>query len=144
MMMENLHGTAGAPILTILKANNLCNILVIVTRYFGGILLGTGGLVRAYQDATLKALQDSTYDILEMGKKVKITMEYSEVENIRYYCKKNNINIVKEEYLDNVEFLIEISNEKLDELNKKVDNFFIKLTKVDILEDKTIKRNIGK
>lgn len=143
-MMENLHGTAGAPILTILKANNLCNILVIVTRYFGGILLGTGGLVRAYQDATLKALQDSTYDILEMGKKVKITMEYSEVENIRYYCKKNNINIVKEEYLDNVEFLIEISNEKLDELNKKVDNFFIKLTKVDILEDKTIKRNIGK
>lgn len=130
--------------LTILKANNLCNILVIVTRYFGGILLGTGGLVRAYQDATLKALQDSTYDILEMGKKAKITMEYSEVENIRYYCKKNNINIVKEEYLDNVEFLIEISNEKLDELNKKVDNFFIKLTKIDILEDKIIKRNTRK
>lgn len=130
--------------LTILKSNNLCNILVIVTRYFGGILLGTGGLVRAYQDATLKALQNSTYDILEMGKMVKIKMEYSEVENIRYYCRKNNINIVKEEYLDNVEFLIEISNKKLDDLNKQVDNFFIKLTKIDILEEKIIKRNIEK
>lgn len=44
----NLHGTAGVPILGILQKNDLVNILVIVTRYFGGILLGTGGLIRAY------------------------------------------------------------------------------------------------
>lgn len=141
-MMENLHGTAGSPILAILNGNKLCNILVIVTRYFGGILLGTGGLVRAYQDATLKALQDSKYDILEIGKKVKVTIEYPEIENIRYYCRKNKINIVKEEYLDNVEFLIEISNKKLEELYKNIDNFSIKMTKIDILEEKLIKTNI--
>ena len=49
-------GTAGGPMLNILKKNNLGNILVIVTRYFGGILLGTGGLVRTYSDATLEAI----------------------------------------------------------------------------------------
>ena len=49
-------GTAGGPMLNILQKNNLCNILVVVTRYFGGILLGTGGLVRAYSDVTLQAI----------------------------------------------------------------------------------------
>ena len=44
-------GTAGAPMLNLLKGNNLCNVLVVVTRYFGGILLGTGGLVRAYSES---------------------------------------------------------------------------------------------
>ena len=52
-------GTAGSPMLEILKNHNLCNIVVIVTRYFGGILLGTGGLVRAYSDATIKALKNA-------------------------------------------------------------------------------------
>lgn len=47
-------GTAGAPMLNIIEKNNISNILIIVTRYFGGILLGTGGLVRAYSEATIK------------------------------------------------------------------------------------------
>ena len=51
-MMENHLGTAGAPMLELLRGKNLCNVIVIVTRYFGGILLGTGGLVRAYAGAT--------------------------------------------------------------------------------------------
>ena len=46
-------GTAGAPMLNILQKNNLCNVLVVVTRYFGGILLGTGGLVRAYSNCSM-------------------------------------------------------------------------------------------
>ena len=50
-------GTAGGPMLTILQKNNLCNVLVVVTRYFGGILLGTGGLVRAYSDSMQNALE---------------------------------------------------------------------------------------
>ena len=52
-------GTAGGPMLNILQKNNLCNLVVIVTRYFGGILLGTGGLVRAYSEATQKAIEKS-------------------------------------------------------------------------------------
>ena len=54
-MMENHNGTAGAPILKLILEKGLSNILVVVTRYFGGVLLGTGGLVRAYSGATEKA-----------------------------------------------------------------------------------------
>ena len=53
-------GTAGAPMLNILQKNGLANVLIIVTRYFGGILLGTGGLVRAYSDSLLKVIEKST------------------------------------------------------------------------------------
>ena len=52
-------GTAGAPMLNILQKNNLVNVLIIVTRYFGGILLGTGGLVRAYSSSLQKAIEES-------------------------------------------------------------------------------------
>ena len=51
-------GTAGVPMLNILNGNNLSNVLVVVTRYFGGILLGTGGLVRAYSLATTTAIEE--------------------------------------------------------------------------------------
>ena len=56
-------GTAGGPMLNILQKNNLGNILVVVTRYFGGILLGTGGLVRAYSDATLDAIDQGAVSL---------------------------------------------------------------------------------
>ena len=54
-------GTAGDPMLNILEKNNIVNVLVVVTRYFGGILLGTGGLVKAYSDATLKILDTNEF-----------------------------------------------------------------------------------
>lgn len=134
-------GTAGAPILTILKGNNLCNVLVIVTRYFGGILLGTGGLVRAYTRASESALELTEFLTMDIGVEAKVILSYDNVENFRYYARKNNINIINEEYSNNVEFLIEISNEMLEKTLKDIDNFSIKMTKIDILKEKTIKRN---
>lgn len=140
--MENLHGTAGAPILSILKCNNICNVLVVVTRYFGGVLLGTGGLVRAYTDATNEAIKNAKFVEMEKGKVAKITVLYEDIENIKHYAKKNNISIIKEEYLQNAEFLIELSEKSLNKMYKDIDNLSIKLTKIDILEEKYIKINI--
>lgn len=128
--------------LAILKGNELCNVLAVVTRYFGGILLGTGGLVRAYSDATNEAIKNAKFIEMQKGKIAKITMSYAEAESIKYYAKINNINIIKEEYLENVEFLIEISEQNLNKLYKDIDNLSIKLTKIDILEEKYIKINI--
>ena len=54
-------GTAGMPMLNILQKNELINVLVVVTRYFGGILLGTGGLVRAYSEALVKAIENAEF-----------------------------------------------------------------------------------
>ena len=67
-MMVNRNGTAGAPILKLILEKGLSNILVVVTRYFGGILLGTGGLVRAYSGATELALEKAS--IVEKIKRI--------------------------------------------------------------------------
>ena len=86
-------GTAGAPMLNIIKQKNLCNILIVVTRYFGGILLGTGGLVRAYSQATENAIKKSTLVNKVKGLEVEIITEYKELEKIKYFCRIKNINI---------------------------------------------------
>ena len=70
--------TAGAPMMDVLKKNNLTNILVVVTRYFGGILLGAGGLVRAYSDSVSEAIKStSIYEIQEL-QKVLLSISYPE------------------------------------------------------------------
>ena len=105
-------GTAGAPMLNILQKNNLANVLVIVTRYFGGILLGTGGLVRAYSDSVLKAMEES-YTVKKcQGIEMQVTVEYSEFEFFKYYCKNNSILITNVEYSETIACKIELEVDK--------------------------------
>ena len=84
-------GTAGAPMLNILTSKNLSNCLVIVTRYFGGILLGTGGLVRAYTGAVQEALSKIKEINKDIGIEVKFEITYSDLEKLKYYLKQNEI-----------------------------------------------------
>ena len=88
-------GTAGAPILNIIKSNNLQNVVIIVTRYFWGILLGTGGLTRAYSEAAGKVVEQSELIQKEPGMEVELEIAYNDNEKFKYYCQKNNINIIK-------------------------------------------------
>ncbi len=101
-------GTAGAPMLNILQKNNLCNVLVVVTRYFGGILLGTGGLVRAYSDVTINSIDKAKKIRKIIGIEFKVKLEYSNFEKFKYYCKINEINIVKTEYFEDIVCNIEL------------------------------------
>ena len=87
-------GTAGNPMLNIILKRELINVLVIVTRYFGGILLGTGGLVRAYSDATLEAIEKAEFVIEQIGYELEIIINYQELEKIEYYCEKNKLSII--------------------------------------------------
>lgn len=103
-------GTAGAPMLNILQKNKFANVLIIVTRYFGGILLGTGGLVRAYSDSLLKAIENSKKIHKCLGQEYEIRIDYSEFENFKYYCKKNNIYIEKLEYGEDIVCIISMQN----------------------------------
>lgn len=103
-------GTAGAPMLNILQKNEFANVLIIVTRYFGGILLGTGGLVRAYSDSLLKAIEKSKKILKCLGQQYEIIIDYSEFENFKYYCKKNNIYIEKLEYGEDIVCIISMQN----------------------------------
>ena len=95
-------GTAGAPMLNILSKENIVNTLVIVTRYFGGILLGTGGLFKAYSESTKLALEQAKITKIEEGYIHKIEINYSDLDSFKYYLKNNEIKLVKEEYFENV------------------------------------------
>lgn len=104
-------GTAGAPMLNILQKNNLANVLIIVTRYFGGILLGTGGLVRAYSASLLQAIDKCSIIKKCFGEELEIELEYSELENFKYYCRNNKISIVDFQYEESIICKIELEEE---------------------------------
>lgn len=131
-------GTAGAPILNILTSQNLSNILIVVTRYFGGILLGTGGLVKAYTLASLEALNKVKMIKKDLGLEVKLVVNYSDLEKVKYYFNQNKINISNIEYTENVNLIVEITDEKLKTLLKEKDNLNFNLIKHKILKKKII------
>lgn len=105
-------GTAGAPMLNILKKENLCSVLVIVTRYFGGILLGTGGLVRAYSQSTQDVIEKSNIILKQEGYVAILEVEYKDLEKLRYICKKKEIKIIDIKYLENVSVKLEFKKEE--------------------------------
>lgn len=96
------QGTAGKPMLEVLRGMKLCNVAVVVTRYFGGTLLGTGGLVRAYTQATKAGLENST--IIEKCYATKVLMytDYNGIGKIQYILGQQNIKIIDSEYSDQV------------------------------------------
>ena len=134
-------GTAGAPMLNILEKKDLANVLVIVTRYFGGILLGTGGLVKAYSDATKLALENAAISEKEEGYVVEVKLKYEDMQKIEYLCNKENIMILEKEYTDNVKLLLEISKEKYEHFVEKnlKNNFQNVMTKIK--KEKYITKN---
>ena len=77
-------GTAGKPILEVIRGKELTDVLVVITRYFGGTLLGTGGLVRAYTAAALEGIGDSKIITRIYGVKLHMTIEYGDWGKIQY------------------------------------------------------------
>ena len=105
-------GTAGGPMLNILQKNNLCNLVIVVTRYFGGILLGTGGLVRAYSQSTQDVIEKSNIILKQEGYVAILEVEYKDLEKLRYICKKKEIKIIDIKYLENVSVKLEFKKEE--------------------------------
>lgn len=121
--MVSLLGTAGAPMLNILNSQNLSNIVVIVTRYFGGILLGTGGLLRCYSEATKQALESVQKVEKELGLIAKYIVSYEDLEKIKYYFKQEDIKIIDFNYAENVEISVEITDEKYQKIAENIENY---------------------
>ncbi len=124
--------------LNLLTSQNLSNILIIVTRYFGGILLGTGGLVKAYTATSMEALKQVNIVQKECGKEVKVCVSYADLEKLKYDCKQKNIAIVDIFYEEAVNVIIEMSQEKLEEMLEQKENLNFKLLKYEILKEKFI------
>lgn len=128
--------------LNILQKNNLVNVLIVVTRYFGGILLGTGGLVRAYSNTLLKAIENSSKIKKCLGEELEVGLEYSEFETFKYYCKNNKIKITNTKYLENIICKIELEEEKKQKIIKDFEIKNINLIYIKELYKKYITKSI--
>ena len=109
-------GTAGMPILNVLENNNLNYIVCIVIRYFGGIKLGTGGLVRAYSKSAAECLKIATIKKIVSGKNIKIVFNYDKVKLVDNTLK--DVEIKDKRFDQNITYAFSISNTKLDKIKE--------------------------
>ena len=137
-------GTAGGPMLNILQKNNLCNIVVVVTRYFGGILLGTGGLVRAYSDATQNVIEKSVKVSKVEGIEIEIKLDYSNLEIFKYYCKNNDINITRIDYYEDIILKIEMENNRKNTFLNDIETKTLNIKEYQVIGDKYINKTVEK
>ena len=137
--MENQIGTAGAPILNVLEKNNLCNVLIVVTRYFGGTLLGAGGLVRAYTEVAVKAIELANIVQEEDGFEIEVVVDYENLEKLKYYCNKNNIRITKVDYENVVICKLEVTEHEKEKITKNY-NEMINILKYKVIREKAIRK----
>lgn len=126
-------GTAGAPMLKILQSNELCNILIIVIRYFGGTLLGTGGLVRAYSESLQKAIEKANKIEKCMGEEIEIALEYGDFEKLKYYCEKTKITIKNIKYAEDIVCILEILEGQIQKILKDLELKSIKIKEWKLL-----------
>lgn len=102
------QGTAGKPILEVINNSGIRNICIVVTRYFGGTLLGTGGLVRAYTDASKNALENCTTRRVQRIVPAILRTNYTDMGKIQYILGLFDINISSSDFGENVTFSIEL------------------------------------
>ena len=129
-------GTAGLPMVTIINGKELSNVVAVVTRYFGGILLGTGGLVRAYSDALNKAIDNAEIVKKELGVQAKFEIDYNEFEELKYHLKNMNIELEKSEYGEKIEVTVLGSKEEIDKLSKNSFSDRVKIKNMCLLGEK--------
>ena len=110
------QGTAGKPILEVITGQDMVNICIVVTRYFGGTLLGTGGLVRAYTEAAKLALDDAGAVTFALMTEVYITTNYNDSGKVSYLLNSSDILIEDTRYEGNVTFHTLVPAERTEEV----------------------------
>lgn len=110
--------TAGVPILKVIESEDLVNVLVVVIRYFGGIKLGPGGLIRAYSNTCKEVINKSTLVELIKGIVASITFNYSKEKEINYLLKDSIIK--SKSYEETCTYIIETTKEVLDSISSLV------------------------
>ncbi len=119
-------GTAGLPILNILKKEQLDHVLCVVIRYFGGIKLGAGGLVRAYSNATKNGLKIKS---LEKGFLIKISFTYDKIKDVEYLL--NNCTIINKDFSNLPEYEINMTINDFNKIKDKLNQ----ICKIDIIKE---------
>ena len=110
-------GTAGMPILDVIKNKKLYETAVVVTRYFGGIKLGAGGLVRAYSGSAAENLEQAEKVLYDTCSQSEYSVDYSSVDAVMRYCSENSASIINTLYSDDVTFVIAIKKAQEEKFN---------------------------
>ncbi len=124
-------GTAGMPILNVLEKEKITNILAIVVRYFGGIKLGAGGLVRAYSKSVKDTLALVNINKLQNGKLIELTFDYDIQDKINYILKDEEI--VSKNFDVKITYMVKIK----DEILNKLDNYSYKILDNILIEKRS-------
>ena len=113
-------GTAGRPMLDVILGEDIYNVAVVVTRYFGGVLLGTGGLVRAYSKAVQGGLAASRVILKKKGISMKITTDYTGIGKIQYIAGERNLPILDSEYTEKVMMKLLVPVQDVESVQKAI------------------------
>lgn len=112
--------TAGRPMLDVLLREDIHNVAVVVTRYFGGVLLGTGGLVRAYQKATQEGLAASVIIDKKKGRRLTVGTDYNGLGKLQYLIAQKNLTTIDTQYTERVELFLMVPVEEQEEVTKEI------------------------
>lgn len=113
-------GTAGRPMLEVLLGEGICDIAVVVTRYFGGVLLGTGGLVRAYSAAVKEGLKNCVTGYRRLGTEIEVQTDYTGLGKLQYLLASRQISPIGEEYGEDVKLRLLIPAEEAEDLRAEL------------------------
>ncbi|CAM3331043.1 YigZ family protein [Nosocomiicoccus ampullae] len=133
------QGTAGIPILEVLKREELYNTTVVVTRYFGGIKLGAGGLIRAYSSGAAEAVKASGKVYLVPMIPATVLLDYTFTSRFEYFLEQENIEIRNQQYTDKVSYDLIIPEEKVESVESELqkitsDTFTMTTSEVEMAE----------
>lgn len=117
-------GTAGVPILESLQLAKLHNVVAVVTRYFGGIKLGAGGLIRAYSNSATNAIHKAGVVQRIKQSVLEITVSYSQHDSLLHYLKEQSIEVADEQFTANVQTNIYVDQDKVNETTNDLINRF--------------------
>ena len=127
------QGTAGIPVLNVVKMSGACDLCVVVTRYFGGILLGAGGLVRAYGAAAKLAVDAAGLAAWEVYVLLRLTVSYSDYQKLTVSLPKLGVTEERCEFGENVEMVCAAAESREEEVRKAVSELTFGKAKIDLL-----------
>ncbi len=124
-------GTAGKPMLAVLQGSQIGNILAVSIRYFGGVKLGTGGLVKAYAGGVKLALSSLQTQWMIPKAKFNLTCDYAQFDQIQYWLSLEQGDILETQYSDKIELLLALTEASSDNLQSKLNDLQLSLQRLE-------------
>lgn len=127
--------TAGLPIFNVLKESGVRNACIVVTRYFGGTLLGAGPLARMYAEAAKLSIEAAKIGTMRFGVEAKIDTDYADGEKIRRFLEKENIEILNTYYTESVSFVIRTGFDTFERIKESIVSITASKARIEKMKD---------